>query len=87
MKTQPRAVGPGFFFAASGCDPSRAGNLTFCLALAKRSVGKHGPLFTKLSQGGFMSLRLSAREPMMAVLANMYIVRRAGNFLVGKVLL
>lgn len=44
--------------------------------------------FTKLSQGEFMSLRLSARELMMAALANMYIVRRAGKFFrVGKVLL
>jgi len=43
--------------------------------------------FTKLSQGEFMSLRLSARKPMMAALGNMYIVRRAGKFFdVGKVL-
>jgi len=28
-----------------------------------------------------MSLRLSAREPMMAALVNMYIVRPAGSFL------
>jgi hypothetical protein len=54
-----------------------------------RRVSEIGPptinmsfrLFTKLSQGELMSLRLSAREPMMAALANMYIVRRAGNFL------
>lgn len=35
-----------------------------------------------------VSLNLSAREPMMAVFGNIYIVRRAGKFFrVGKVLL
>ncbi|MDH0116160.1 hypothetical protein CFBP5875_21230 [Agrobacterium pusense] len=62
-------------------------NLTCRVALGKRA-GADTQLFTKLSQGGFMSLRLSAHEPMMAVLGKMYIVRRAGKFFdVGKVLL